>query len=89
MVYMPFGRTRLWNRVAGQEVPAFAREFGAESWAQFFLKFAASHPAVTVVTPATSKPHHMLDNMGAAYGRMPEAGERRRMIEFIDALPEA
>jgi diketogulonate reductase-like aldo/keto reductase len=89
MVYMPFGRTRLWDRVAGHDVPAWARDFGAQSWAQFFLKFAASHPAVTVVTPATSKAHHMIDNMTAARGRMPNADERRRMIEFIDALPEA
>jgi aryl-alcohol dehydrogenase-like predicted oxidoreductase len=89
MVYMPFGRTRLWNRVEGHEVPEFAREFGVESWAQYFLKFAAAHPDVTTVTPATSKAHHMLDNMGAAFGRLPDAGEQRRMIEFIDALPEA
>lgn len=89
MVYMPFGRTRLWNRVEGHEVPEFAREFGVESWAQYFLKFAAAHPDVTTVTPATSKAHHMLDNMGAALGRLPDAGEQRRMIEFIDALPEA
>ena len=87
MVYMPFGRTRLWNRVEGHEVPEWAAEFGATSWAQFFLKFAASHPAVTVVTPATSRPHHMLDNMAAARGRVPDDAERRRMIEFIDALP--
>jgi len=89
MVYMPFGRTRLWNRVAGREVPEWASELGIDSWAQFFLKFAASHPDVTVVTPATSKPHHMVDNMGAAMGRLPDAAERRRMIEFVDSLPEA
>jgi aryl-alcohol dehydrogenase-like predicted oxidoreductase len=89
MVYMPFGRTRLWNRVEGHEVPAFAREFGVESWAQFFLKFAAAHADVTTVTPATSKAHHMLDNMGAGLGRLPDASEQRRMVEFIDALPEA
>lgn len=87
MVYQPFGRTRLWNRVGDQPVPDWAQEFGAESWGQFFLKFAASHPAVTVVTPATSNPSHMLDDMGAAYGRMPDDAERRRMIEFVDALP--
>ncbi|MFO7286193.1 MAG: aldo/keto reductase [Gammaproteobacteria bacterium] len=87
MVYMPFGRTRLWQRVEGVEVPEWAREFGAETWAQFFLKFAASHPAVTVVTPATSRPHHMEDNMQAAYGRLPDEAERRRMIEFIESLP--
>jgi aryl-alcohol dehydrogenase-like predicted oxidoreductase len=87
LVYMPFGRTRLWERVSGHEVPAWAAEFGAATWAQFFLKFAASHPAATVVTPATSKPHHMVDNMTAAKGRLPDPAERRRMVEFIDALP--
>ncbi|MDX1563414.1 MAG: aldo/keto reductase, partial [Gammaproteobacteria bacterium] len=87
MVYMPFGRTRLWDRVEGHEVPDFARDFGAETWAQFFLKFAAAHPDVTTVTPATSKAHHMLDNMGAAMGRLPDAAEQRRMIEFIEGLP--
>ena len=87
MVYMPFGRTRLWERVEGHEVPDWAREFGAQTWAQFFLKFAASHPAVTVVTPATSRPHHMVDNMTAAHGRLPDERERRRMVELIDGLP--
>jgi len=89
MVYVPFGRTRLWNRVDGHDVPEFAREFGVESWAQFFLKFASAHPDVTTVTPATSKAHHMLDNMGAALGRRPDAAEQQRMVEFIDALPQA
>ncbi|HEX7080638.1 MAG TPA: aldo/keto reductase [Gammaproteobacteria bacterium] len=87
MVYLPFGRTRLWSRVEGREVPAWAAEFGARTWAQFFLKFAASHPAVTVVTPSTSNPEHMLDNMGAARGRLPDADERRRMVELVDSLP--
>ncbi len=87
LVYLPFGRTRLWERVAGHEVPAWAAEFGATTWAQFFLKFAASHPVVTAVTPATSKAHHMLDNMTAARGRLPEQAERARMIEFIESLP--
>jgi aryl-alcohol dehydrogenase-like predicted oxidoreductase len=88
MVYAPFGRTRLWERVAGRELPAWAADFGAETWAQFFLKFAASHPAVTVVTPATSQAHHMVDNMGAARGRLPNEDERRRMIEHVAALPQ-
>ncbi len=89
MVYMPFGRTRLWQRVEGHEVPAWAGEFGATTWAQFFLKFAASHPAVTVVTPATSRPQHMIDNMTAAKGRLPDTAERQRMVDFIAALPSA
>jgi aryl-alcohol dehydrogenase-like predicted oxidoreductase len=87
LVYLPFGRTRLWDRVEGHDVPEWAQEFGATTWAQFFLKFAASHPAVTAVTPATSKPHHMVDNMTAARGRLPDQAERRRMIDFIAALP--
>jgi aryl-alcohol dehydrogenase-like predicted oxidoreductase len=89
MVYLPFGRTRLWNRVEGQAVPEWAGEFGATTWAQFFLKFAASHPAVTVVTPATSRPHHMADNLTAARGRVPDAAERKRMIDFVAELPSA
>jgi aryl-alcohol dehydrogenase-like predicted oxidoreductase len=89
LVYLPFGRTRLWERVEGHEVPDWAAEFGAATWAQFFLKFAASHPAVTAVTPATSRPHHMVDNMMAARGRLPTEAERKRMVELIDSLPES
>jgi len=89
LIYVPFGRSRLFARVGDMEVPEFAREFGAETWAQFFLKFAAAHPAVTTVTPATSQARHMLDNMGAALGRLPDESEQQRMIEVIDALPQA
>jgi aryl-alcohol dehydrogenase-like predicted oxidoreductase len=87
LVYAPFGRTRLWSRVKGRQVPEWAREFGAESWAQFFLKFVASHPAVTAITPATSREKNMADNMGAAFGRLPDEATRKRMIQFVEALP--
>ena len=89
LIYVPFGRTRLWQRVAGREVPQWAAEFGANSWAQFFLKYVAAHPAVTVITPATSKPKHMLDNLGAGRGELPDAATRRRMVELVDSLPRA
>lgn len=89
LVYVPFGRTRLWARVAGRPVPEYAKEFDAHSWAQFFIKFVLSHPAVTAVTPATSRPTNMADNMGGAVGRLPDAAMRRRMIETVDALPSA
>ena len=89
LVYAPFGRTRLWRRVEGLEVPAWATEFDARSWAQFFLKFVASHPDVTAITPATSRAKNMIDNLGAAVGRLPNAEQRRRMIELVDALPPA
>lgn len=87
LVYAPFGRTRLWDRVRGREVPEWAEEFGATSWAQFFLKFVVAHPAVTAATPATSSPGHMVDNMGAAMGRLPDEATRRRMVEHVAALP--
>jgi aryl-alcohol dehydrogenase-like predicted oxidoreductase len=89
MIYMPFGRTRLWNRVAGRDVPAWAHEFDAHTWAQFFLKFVAADPRVTVITPATSRAANMTDNLGAAVGRLPDAAMRRRMVAHIDALPTA
>ena len=88
LVYVPFGRTRLFRRVGDQRVPEWATEIGIESWAQFFIKFAAAHPAVTVVTPATADTEHMIDNMGAAYGDLPDEALQKRMAEFIEALPE-
>ncbi len=89
LVYLPFGRTRLWNRVGDRPVPEWAREIGIATWAQFFIKFAAAHPAVTVVTPATSKPHHMLDNLGAGIGELPDKALQQRMAAYVDALPSA
>jgi aryl-alcohol dehydrogenase-like predicted oxidoreductase len=90
LVYVPFGRTRLFQRVAGQETPpAWAREFDAATWAQFFIKYVLGHPAVTVVTPATSQAGHMADNIGGGIGRIPDEATRKRMAEFVDALPPA
>jgi aryl-alcohol dehydrogenase-like predicted oxidoreductase len=89
MVYMPFGRTRLWNRIGDRALPDWAQELDAKSWAQFMIKYVASHPAVTVVTPATSKSRNMADNMGAAVGRLPDDAMRKRMAQYVDALPAA
>jgi aryl-alcohol dehydrogenase-like predicted oxidoreductase len=89
LVYLPFGRTRLWNRVEGRQVPDWAKEFDANSWAQFFIKYVVAHPAVTVVTPATSQASHMIDNLGGGIGRLPNEATRKRMVEFVDALPPA
>ena len=87
--YVPFGRTRLWRRVRGREVPDWAAEFGASSWGQFFIKYCAAHPAVTAVTPATSKAKNMLDNIGAAYGELPDEATRRKMEALVESLPAA
>ncbi|HRP65064.1 MAG TPA: aldo/keto reductase [Thauera sp.] len=86
LVYAPFGRTRLWERVRGQTLPDWAAEFDAHSWAQFFLKFVLAHPAVTVATPATSRARHMIDNMGGALGALPDTAMRQRMIAHMDSL---
>ncbi len=64
-----------------------SREFGAESWAQFFLKFILGHPAVTAITPATSQAKNMIDNIGGGIGRVPDEATRKRIAEFVDALP--
>jgi aryl-alcohol dehydrogenase-like predicted oxidoreductase len=89
LVYLPFGRTRLWQRVAGRTLPEWASEFDAATWAQFFIKYTLGHPAVTVVTPATTKVSHMIDNIGGGIGRLPSEATRKRMAEFIDGLPAA
>jgi aryl-alcohol dehydrogenase-like predicted oxidoreductase len=87
MVYVPFGRTRLFQRVGDRPLPDWAAEFDAASWAQFFIKYVLAHPAVTVVTPATARVTHMIDNIGGGIGRLPDAAARRRMVELIDGLP--
>ncbi len=87
LIYVPFGRSRLFSRVSGVEVPEWAQEFGIDSWGKFFLKYIVSHPAVTCVTPATSKPKNMLDNIGAAYGDLPDEATRKKMAALIDGLP--
>ncbi len=89
LVYVPFGRTSLFRRAAGKEVPAFAKDFDATTFAQLFLKFILAHPAVTAITPATSQAKNMIDNIGGGIGRIPTEAQRKQIIEFIDALPPA
>ncbi|MGD9843087.1 MAG: aldo/keto reductase [Steroidobacteraceae bacterium] len=89
LAYVPFGRSGLFRRVGNRPLPEWAKEFDAASWAQFFLKYVISHPAITVVTPATSKAKNMLDNMGGGIGALPDQAMRKRMEDYIDALPAA
>ena len=89
IVYLPFGRSRMWARIGDRPVPDWAAEFDAHSWAQFMLKFVVAHPAVTVATPGTSDPEHMIDNLGGGAGRLPSAAHLRRMVEFVAGLPSA
>ena len=85
LINRPFQAGQLFRAVAGKELPEFAREF-ADSWGQFFLKFIVSHPAVTCAIPATSKPNHMADNLGAGFGTMPDASMRERMADYFSSL---
>lgn len=86
MINLPFGRGRLFQAAGKRALPEWAAEFDCKSWAQFFLKYIIAHPAVTCVVPGTAKVEYLVDNMGAAQGRLPDAGLRRRMEEFIDRL---
>ena len=89
LVYLPFGRNRLWGRIGDRPVPDWAAEFDAHTWAQFMLKFVIANPAVTVATPGTSDPEHMADNLAAGRGRLPDAQQLERMIELVEGLPNA
>jgi aryl-alcohol dehydrogenase-like predicted oxidoreductase len=88
MINVPFGGTgnSLFDAVEGHELPPWAKDFGASSWGQFFLKYIISHPAVTVAIPGTRQVSHVNDNLGAAMGRLPDAAERLRMEQWFDAL---
>lgn len=80
LINQPFASGSLFQKIRGKTLPSWAREFDCNSWAQFFLKFIISHPAVTCAIPGTAKPHHMLDNMGAAFGKLPSDRARQQMI---------
>ena len=80
----PFDGGDLFERVAGRALPAWVAELGIENWAQLFLKFVISHPAVTCAIPATSQPAHMTENMGALRGPLPDAAARRRIAQLFD-----
>ncbi|GMQ89011.1 MAG: aldo/keto reductase [Gammaproteobacteria bacterium] len=76
----------LFAHVRGKPLPGWAAEFDCVSWGQFFLKYVISHPAVTSVIPATSKVNHLVDNMGAGRGRLPDAAMRTRMVAYFESL---
>jgi len=86
VINRPFDGGDLFSVVEKRTLPPWAREFDCSNWAQFFLKFVISHPAVTCAIPATSQTAHMAENMGALYGRLPNADMRSRMIQQMEAL---
>lgn len=86
LVNRPFEDGALFGRVRGKPLPAWAAEVDCTSWAQIFLKFIASHPAVTCIIPATAKPDHMSDNVQGGQGRMPDQKMRERMAQYVASL---
>jgi len=86
VINRPFDGGRLFRVVRGRPLPSWAREFDCENWAQFFLKFIVSHPAITCAIPATSQTEHMIENMGALYGRLPDAQMRKKMAAEFESL---
>ncbi|HEU5179132.1 MAG TPA: aldo/keto reductase [Burkholderiales bacterium] len=81
----PFAEGAMFRRVKGKPLPPWAAELGIASWAQYFLKWIVSHPAITCAIPGTGNPKHMADNLGAGTGKLPNAEQRKRMAEYFDA----
>ncbi|HEY5739049.1 MAG TPA: aldo/keto reductase [Gammaproteobacteria bacterium] len=86
LINRPYQRGSLFRAVRGKPLPDWAAEIDCASWGQYFLKFIAAHPGVTCVIPATSKVKHMVDNMGAGFGRLPDAAMRKRMIAYLESI---
>jgi aryl-alcohol dehydrogenase-like predicted oxidoreductase len=86
LINLPYARARLFSTVGDRPLPDWAAEFDCESWGQFFLKYILGDPAVTCVIPGTATPEYARDNMGAAFGGLPDASMRRRMEAFYDDL---
>lgn len=87
LINLPLEKARLMKVVEGQPLPGFAEEFGAKSWAQFFLKWVMAHPAVTSVLCGTSNPDHMSDNVQAMAGPLPDERMRARMVAHMETIP--
>ncbi|TMH66939.1 MAG: aldo/keto reductase [Betaproteobacteria bacterium] len=86
IINRPFAEGALFRRTNGKPLPPWAAELGIASWAQYFLKWIVSHPAVTCAIPGTGRPEHMRDNLAAAQGPLPDAAMRKRMTEYFDSL---
>ena len=84
LVNRPYSKAGLFDRVQGRPLPPIAAEIGVTSWAQFALKWIVSHPAVTCAIPGTNKPQHMLDNIEAGIGNMPDAAMRTKMAKAFE-----
>jgi len=86
IINQPYESGSLFRKVKGKAIPDWCAAYGIKSWGQYFLKFIISNDAVTCVIPGTSKPKHVIDNMGAGYGTMPDSAARERMVSYLKSL---
>lgn len=86
IVNRPFQGGSLFRRFEGEPLPDWAGAAGVKNWAEFFLKYIISHPAVTCAIPATTKVTHMKENMGALYGPLPDSQQRQKMADYVRSL---
>lgn len=86
IINRPFESGGLFSKLKGKALPTWASEFDCTSWGQFMLKYIIAHPAVTCVIPATSKVHHLKDNMNAGYGSLPDENTRKKMVKFFESI---
>jgi len=87
MTSLPFGRNSLFRRVGDRPLPEWAAEIDATSWAQVFLKFLLSNPAINAVIPGTDKPEYALDNIRAGSTVLPNAAQRQQIVDWWESLP--
>jgi diketogulonate reductase-like aldo/keto reductase len=86
IINRPFAEGALFRRTKGKPLPPWAAELGIASWAQFFLKWIVSHPAVTCAIPGTGRPDHMKDNLAAGQGPLPDGEQRKKMAAYLDSV---
>lgn len=86
LINQPYDSGSLFRIVRGKRLPEWCKEYGINSWGQYFLKFILSNELVTCVIPGTSKPHHVIDNMRAGYGKLPDTKGREKMFDYIKNL---
>jgi diketogulonate reductase-like aldo/keto reductase len=84
---MPLEKARLHKLVEGLPVPGFAQDFGIRTWSEYFLKWIVAHPAITAALPATTNPDHLLENVAAMRGPLPDPDLRDRMLRYMQTVP--
>ena len=88
VAYFPFSLGTLFQRASTTPLPEWTAEFDAKNWAQFFLKYVVSNPAVTMARAGTIQATHMLENIGGGIGRLPDEATRKRMAALVDSWPK-